>query len=47
MEKKNNLDQLPIAALNNEQLAELQRTEERLNQEGSNVYLIAFQKNNQ
>ncbi len=44
MDKLNHLDELPIASLSSEQLTELKLTEERMNQEGSQVYLIAFEK---
>jgi len=44
MEKRNHLDELPIASLTEEQLAQLKQAEEALNQAGSDVYLIAFQK---
>ncbi|MFY0542671.1 hypothetical protein [Brevibacillus sp. H7] len=42
--KKNQLDELPIAALTDEQLNRLKQAEEQLNREGSEVYLIAFEK---
>lgn len=38
------LGELPIAQLTSEQLKHLQETEEKLNQEGQDVYLIAFEK---
>ena len=44
MEKYNHLDELPIAALNEEQLKQLKQTELELNTGGNEVYLIAFQK---
>jgi hypothetical protein len=44
MEKKNELNELPIAKLTDEQLQQLKQAEIRLNQSGNNVYLIAFQK---
>jgi hypothetical protein len=44
MEKKNRLDELPIASLNEEQLRRLKQAEEQLNQEGNGIYLIALQK---
>ncbi len=44
MEKRNHLDELPIANLNDKQLEVLRNVEQRLNQEGNPVYLIAFEK---
>jgi hypothetical protein len=44
MEKKNHLDDLPIASLTDEQLRQLKQAEEQLNQSGEGVYLIALQK---
>ncbi|MGO0062325.1 hypothetical protein ACTID9_20280 [Brevibacillus fluminis] len=44
MENANRLNQLPIASLTEEQLNQLKRAEEAINQTGDDVYLIAFQK---
>ncbi|WP_176560309.1 hypothetical protein [Brevibacillus dissolubilis] len=44
MDKKNHLDRIPLAELNDQQLQHLQQLEQQLNQEGSEVYLIAFSK---
>lgn len=44
MDKYNHLDELPIANLDHQQLANLKKAEEELNQAGDSVYLIAFKK---
>lgn len=44
MENKNKLNELRIASLTDEQLEQLKQAEIRLNQSGTDVYLIAFQK---
>lgn len=44
MEKKNHLDELSIAQLSEEQLQRLKQAESQLNQNGSDVYLIALEK---
>lgn len=45
MSKRNHLDELPIAHLSEEQLKQLQQAEAQINENGSDVYLIAFEKN--
>ncbi|QQE75543.1 hypothetical protein KDJ56_06135 [Brevibacillus composti] len=42
--KYNRLDELPIANLTEQQLQQLQAAEKELLKEGSDVYLIAFEK---
>ncbi len=46
MSKLNHLDELPIAELDSQQLSDLKKAEEQLNQQGEQVYLIAFKKEN-
>jgi hypothetical protein len=38
------LGELPLAELTNDQLQQVQQAEEKLNQDGKNIYLIAFEK---
>jgi hypothetical protein len=38
------LGELPLAQLTNDQLQQVQQTEEKLNQDGKDIYLIAFEK---
>lgn len=38
------LGELPLAQLTSDQLQQIQQTEEKLNQDGKSVYLIAFEK---
>ena len=42
--KQNRLDELPIARLTEAQLQQLKLAEQQINQQGSGVYLIAFEK---
>ncbi|MGQ7278818.1 hypothetical protein ACT91Q_12675 [Brevibacillus thermoruber] len=42
--KQNRLDELPIARLTEAQLQQLKQAEQQINQQGSGVYLIAFEK---
>lgn len=44
MQKHNHLDQLPIADLDSQQLADLKKAEEAMNESGESVYLIALKK---
>ncbi|MGC5328424.1 hypothetical protein [Brevibacillus sp. SYSU BS000544] len=44
MGKLHALDELPLANLDKNQLDELKKAEAQLNQEGDQVYLIAFKK---
>lgn len=44
MGKLNGLDELPLANLDKNQLDELKKAEEQLNQDGDPVYLIAFKR---
>ncbi len=41
MEKKNNLDQVPLGNINNNELNQIQKLEQQL---GEKYYLIAFEK---
>jgi hypothetical protein len=42
--KQNRLDELPIARLTEAQLQQLKQAEQQINEQGSGVYLIAFEK---
>ncbi|CAM5784920.1 MULTISPECIES: hypothetical protein [Brevibacillus] len=42
--KQNKLDELPIAKLSEQQLQHLRAAEEEITKEGTDVYLIAFEK---
>ncbi|MGD8192316.1 hypothetical protein ACQCN2_20285 [Brevibacillus ginsengisoli] len=44
MDKYNHLDQLPLAELDGQQLANLQKAEAELNLQGESVYLLALKK---
>lgn len=43
LDKKNKLDQVPLASIDNNELSQIQQLEQRL---GEKYYLIAFEKTN-